>query len=746
MRSLADALLGAGAGLYLCALQRMLVSLFWPLAGGGLFVLSLHGAAAGAAAVFLLRGDGRRTPSGRDWPGWINLSWGMAALVVLFTLSGGISGGGPGMTLRPEELSFPRALLLSAPSFLAAVGLFAGSREGLFHGRVSPFLLSFGAAVAASAALSSLHPRTLAISGILLGTLPSVFPGGQRFLRFRVAALFFMAVAVLLAVPGITPLRYQSRTGSAAEEDGGVWRERTVAWGREGRLETSSRAEGWGVLSVSGGLREITYGALGRKDLAVPLDPGEDGTLDVLFVGFPTGPLLGELIGLSSDIEIVEADPAILREILRHKPELEEAAKITLEKGDVRRFLAGSERKYDLIVLGGSPTRAAHLASALAFTEDYLTTVETFTTFISHLSPRGLLFGERPGTGRIVSTLREAAQGGEVPFADKVVVLGQKGRLVAQCYFRPSGFDRGDLRQVNRHAGEKGGEIFYSPETRRKWNLYYNLVRGETPHGYYFTSPQDLSPARDERPFFDHLERLMISPAGRPLPEELGHQPETWKLQFIPPSDGFYWKVVAAGLFIFPLTVLLPAVLFAHRTGCGRHALPYPWFFLLLGTALAAALRSLLAYGRWLDFAGGAAAWIPGLFIISVGAGWLKKAPRDLAWKRAGLPLALLLALFGLGGYSLSAPAGGSGAGGLLIPAALSIAMGVLAGRFLGSHLESAGAVLPGTTPWHGSVLLLGTVTGWALANLTAVIFGFPLIWLLGAASLTAAAWWGRRL
>ena len=131
------------------------------------------------------------------------------------------------------------------------------------------------------------------------------------------------------------------------------------------------------------------------------------------------------------------------------------------------------------------------------------------------------------------------------------------------------------------------------------------------------------------------------------------------------------------------------------------------------------------------------------IFLAVAGAGWILPSGRDGLWKGTGIPLAILFAAMGVGGYAFDGPRGTAGA--LLVILLASLA-GLGAGRLSSSLLHSADDVLEGTLPWYASFLILGAVTGWALSTLGAVFFGFPVLWIVSAAGLLVVARAGRKL
>ncbi len=672
-------ILGAATGIYLLAIEGRLVTLFWPRAGDGLFILSLGGAGCGAVAVFLLAGRSGRERPGRPW--WIFPLWALAALSSLLAFSCGVEvrpAAGDGLLKSIPLLLY---LILAAPLFLAAVGVLAG-RGGTMRRRVGFFTMALGGAM-------------------VIGSLVS----GPSWLQFPCEEVVF------------------------APHD-----------------------EGWTHVTIDGGAGENILRPPQAEAPAVPLSRGGDDFFDILFIGFPKGTFLKNYLELDkARVTILEPDTVLVREALRYWPELREAGegRIRFAAGSPRHFLEKSDERYDLIALVGTATRLAHLARALSFRENYLLTVEAFRLYTDRLASGGLLFFQGAGVSRVVTTLREAVgDDGETPFGKEVIVIGKKGGLVSQCYYRPGGY-RGYGREVRRELYEflkrTRSKMFY-PLSSRRYNPYPEFVGGDRVRENYYSTPLDLSPTHDSRPFFGHFGRLQISPPAPPPPDEWGHHPAEGRLRFIPPEDRLMWAVLAVSALLTALAVVVPLGFFHHRTGLAGHAWPYALVFVLLGAAMAAGLRSIAAYGRWLDPLPGESAWAAALSLAAFGTGLWRSSWRN---RQVGVivPPALLFAFVGLGGYSLRPLASASGAifTGIFLSALAAVA-GWMVGRAVGAFLGRAEETLPGTAPWYVAVFLLAAVTAWSASEIVAVTFGFPLLWLLAAAALIAVLRAGRGL
>lgn len=690
-------LLGAATGIYLLAIGERLVTLFWPRAGAGLFILSLCGAGLGAAAVFLLAGREGRGRPGRTW--WILPLWALAALSSLFAFNCGVAVVRPVSDGLLKSIPPLLYLILAAPPFLTAVGVLAGGAGGA--GRRAGFF-------------------AIALGGTLV--LAPLFPN-PSWLQF--------------------PCEEGSRFPAGS----------TAVTGKAGsRLVFEPHEGGWTLVTVDGGVKENILRPLRTEAPAVPLTQGGDDFTDILFIGFPKGTYLKNYLDRDKTrVTVLEPDTVLVREAFRYWPELRSAGegRIRFVAGSPRRFLEKSDDRYDLIALVDTGTRAAHLARALSFRENYRFTVEAFRLYTDRLAPGGLFFVERAGIGRVVTTLREAVGiEGETPFGEEVLVIGKKGGLVSQCYYRQGGYKgygKGTRRELYRFLSNTGTQMYF-PRSSPRFNTYLELVDGDRVREHYVSSPLDLTPTRDRRPFFEHLGRLQISPAALPTPDEWGHHSQDGRIRFIQPEDRLIWSVLAVSVLFTVLAVVVPLGLLQHRTGLAGHAWPYARVFVMLGAAMAAGHRSIAAYGRWLDPLPGEVSWAAALSLAAFGAGLVRSSWRN---RPVGVivPTAVLFGLVGLGGYSLRPPVSASGTiftGIFLL--AMAAAMGWLMGRAVGAFLGRAEETLPGTAPWHIAVFLLAAVTAWSAAEIVAVTFGFPLLWLIAAAALLAALRVGRGL
>lgn len=729
---------GLGLALYLAPLQRLLVSLFWPKVGQSLLLLSLFGAGVGALIVFLLPVSRRRGLFRLE--GWICLLWGAMALGLLFALAGQADHLWPGKGLSLTSFPPPFLLLLGAPLLLAGVALGTWAEAGE-ENRAGYFFLALGAGLLGSF-LVPLAPPQLALCGIVAGTFPALVIGGGAARRSRLlGALVLLAALIAMIATGTVALRYLPPAGPSATANAAPTAPAVSLWTRKTRLEILDQPGTAMLLGMDRRLREDLIAPRESARFPFPLVPGADGRLDVLLLGFPNGGLLTALMQREDcRFTVLENDAVLVAEVFRRWPSLAAAAaagRFEIVGGNPRWFFARHPGRFDLIVLAENYSFKAYLSWALNFTRDYRYTVEAFRRYLDHLEPEGILFVQRTGIGRVVSTLREAYGRPPAEFLEKVVVLGEGGKLISQCYFRHQSFvDRPSLLTLYQYVNDTGALTLYRPYSRWRWSFYYPLICGEKVKGYYFSTPLDLSPTTDERPFFDHLERLMISPSGRPLPEELDQVEVGWVLRFIPGGDWSYWSVLLAGFALGGIAIALVFLRARRRSGSGARVRAPLLTCLFLGAAAALGLN---AYRAWADCYGPTAppaVWGVALAVLAFGLGWLM--PGRTSRRRGLVHLAVILIAVGAGGYRIAplVPRIGPAGWGLIV-AVVGILLGVAAGRSLRVALADLQACVPGTASWSVGAIAYFAVVSWIAGELLAVNFGYPLLWFLaGAAAL----------
>ncbi len=232
----------------------------------------------------------------------------------------------------------------------------------------------------------------------------------------------------------------------------------------------------------------------------------------------------------ASSVTAVEINPIINEIVSRRMRDswggLFEQPEVHLVTDEGRSFLRRSKEKYDAIISIQTITNAAIASGALTLAEGYMFTREAFEEYLDHLTEDGVLLITRPTSqlARLFATAREVFEqrGLGSPakhlFAFRAPLLQWGPRLAHTGFlFKKSPLTQGELRMMAERlgvAGTKGGigesvppEILYSPLESRTGSIFDLLMTAPDLRAVYAAQAIELSPATDDRPFFNQQTR-----------------------------------------------------------------------------------------------------------------------------------------------------------------------------------------------------------------------------------------------
>ncbi|MCI0620909.1 MAG: hypothetical protein L0387_04430 [Acidobacteria bacterium] len=248
------------------------------------------------------------------------------------------------------------------------------------------------------------------------------------------------------------------------------------------------------------------------KPSAQTLIVGPGGGIDVL-----TALTFG-----NREITGVEVNPITVNDVMREqfkdftgglyfRPEVQ----IHVDEG--RSFIRRAAQSYDIIQATLVDTWAATAAGAFALTENNLYTVEAFKDYFSKLKDDGILTFTRWNLEppqqdlRLVSLTRAAMQelGLSGPERSMIIVRESRQREAVECnfLFKKSGFTDEEVQRIEAISQANAFEMLYTPLTRPD-NPFTKLITAANPRPFYDSYPYDVSPPRDNSPFFFHTVRL----------------------------------------------------------------------------------------------------------------------------------------------------------------------------------------------------------------------------------------------
>jgi spermine/spermidine synthase len=258
--------------------------------------------------------------------------------------------------------------------------------------------------------------------------------------------------------------------------------------------------------------------------------------------------VLASLAGGSRNVTAVEINPLIIeaaKQFGEAAGNLYDRDQVELVIDEGRRYLSGTESKFDLIMIKLVDSWAAQLAGGYALSENYLYTVEAFKQYLEHLNKdHGMLVMIRWNIElpRLIPLIYESLReyGNESPmeprnrtdasFSDedqeilnKIIIVENKPGL----YFLPSGegsiypvlvmikqsaFTKEELEKVKQRVSERNATAILLPtdyvQTRYEEALTNNMESIGLPEGNENLSFSSLPSPTDDSPFFFARERI----------------------------------------------------------------------------------------------------------------------------------------------------------------------------------------------------------------------------------------------
>jgi hypothetical protein len=232
--------------------------------------------------------------------------------------------------------------------------------------------------------------------------------------------------------------------------------------------------------------------------------------------------VLSALVFENRRITGVEINPIIVNNVMRgHFREftgnLYFRPEVRIYVDEARSFIRKTQEQYDIIQATLVDTWAATAAGAFALTENNLYTVEAFKDYFSKLKSDGILTFTRWNLDppqqdlRLVSLTRSAMEELGMPHPENSIMVVRERRqreAVASTFlFKKSGFTDNEVKTVEAVSRANSFDLLYTPQTRPN-NPFVQLVTTDTLEDFYLNYPYDVSPPRDNRPFFFHTVRL----------------------------------------------------------------------------------------------------------------------------------------------------------------------------------------------------------------------------------------------
>ena len=212
-----------------------------------------------------------------------------------------------------------------------------------------------------------------------------------------------------------------------------------------------------------------------------------------------------------------------------------EDPRVHVRIGEGRSYLRQSNRRYDLIQLSLIDTYAASSAGAYALSESYLYTVEAFSDYLAHLTPRGALavtrFLHEPPREilRLCSVARAALQSRGVSDPENHLLVSAAG-VYGTVLVTPEPVTEAMKQRFLAAARAQHAAVAYLPGGPIQ-NPIAELIASPNPEALVAAYPLRIDPVTDDRPFLFQYGRFtaarlfesratrdeLLAPAGHSL-------------------------------------------------------------------------------------------------------------------------------------------------------------------------------------------------------------------------------------
>jgi hypothetical protein len=461
---------------------------------------------------------------------------------------------------------------------------------------------------------------------------------------------------------------------------------------------------------------------------------------DILIVGPAGGAEVLEALSYGPNSIIgVELDP-IITDIVQNEYKtfignIYGRPNVKLINDEGRSYISRSKEKFDIIQQINNASPIAIASGALNLSESYLLTVEAFHAYLDHLKEDGYLYIRRQGAIRLASVAAQTLRERGITNPEDYMVIISEGSPIREGFcLKKSPITLEELETFQKYVkGFPNYKMLYDPSMKKDDNLYYHIISRENGWKDYLAVGFNLSPAIDDRPFFNHFKRFASFKLSDQLPEPLEVLVGGGRIE----SDTVLLIILAEAAILSVLFIILPLYIFNRAGLRTRDKGKFLIYFFSLGLGFILIEISLIQ--KFTLFIGYPAHSITAvLFSILVSAGvgsylsgrLVTHIPRALTFIILGITLQLILQLMftvALFETFLGQP--------LVIRILISIAvimpLGLLLGMPFPLGIRMVDRIAPKLIPWVWGINGYATVIGSVLCVILALVFGFKVVLIL---------------
>lgn len=314
------------------------------------------------------------------------------------------------------------------------------------------------------------------------------------------------------------------------------------------------------------------------KDRVSNVDP------DVMIIGPGGGAeVLTALAYKVSSLTAIEMDPVIC-DVVRHRFNnfiggiyLHPNVKLINDEG--RSFIRRSQKQYDIIQQVNNATPVAIASGGLNLSETYLLTKEAFHEYLDHLKDDGILAIHRWGPLRLLALALEVLEERQVghPYQHIVIMEGEIWTTQG-FYLKKTPFTQQELKFIEEFSQASGFKIIFSPNMRDPSSLSYKLTFSPDRGELIRRQKVNLFAPTDDKPFFDHFQKMGFKVNLSGVPEELRPQ-----LIYGNIADLTLFAILGEAVVLSTFFIFLPLYIFRRKGLRAYGAMHYLGYFSALG-------------------------------------------------------------------------------------------------------------------------------------------------------------------
>lgn len=186
--------------------------------------------------------------------------------------------------------------------------------------------------------------------------------------------------------------------------------------------------------------------------------------------------------------------------------------KVEIITDDARSVLKRSKDIYDVIISAHTISASAVSSGSMSMVENFIMTKEAVKDYLTHLDSKGTLYISRPESQlpKLVATLKEAGKElgikndefNFVVFRRPATEYEVTNSYLAGVIYKKNGYDLLDMMSMRNEASALNLDIEFDPLTQQE-NVFKRLVNSKTIELEIAKDPSVLTPATDDKPFFD---------------------------------------------------------------------------------------------------------------------------------------------------------------------------------------------------------------------------------------------------